>query len=98
MKTWAFHSQVFFLSHKLKLHQELLAAAAPAVIDRTIYEDARSFAREPSASSAISRGATGLVRALRPGADRPHRHDEADYVEDLVDLIALEGTLDQALL
>ena len=40
MKKWAFHSQVFFLSHKLKLHQELLAANRPAVIDRTIYEDA----------------------------------------------------------
>lgn len=45
MKTWAFHSQVFFLAHKLKLHQELLASNAPAVIDRTIYEDAEIFAR-----------------------------------------------------
>lgn len=45
MKAWAFHSQVFFLSHKLKLHQELLAANRPAVIDRTIYEDAEIFAR-----------------------------------------------------
>ena len=45
MKKWAFNSQVFFLSHKLKLHQELLAANKPAVIDRTIYEDAEIFAR-----------------------------------------------------
>jgi deoxyadenosine/deoxycytidine kinase len=45
MKAWAFHSQVFFLSHKLRLHQELLASSAPAVIDRTIYEDAEIFAR-----------------------------------------------------
>ena len=45
MKAWAFHSQVFFLSHKLKLHQELLASNRPAVIDRTIYEDAEIFAR-----------------------------------------------------
>ncbi len=45
MKAWAFHSQVFFLSHKLKLHQELLASNKPAVIDRTIYEDAEIFAR-----------------------------------------------------
>jgi deoxyadenosine/deoxycytidine kinase len=45
MKAWAFHSQMFFLSHKLKLHQELLAANRPAVIDRTIYEDAEIFAR-----------------------------------------------------
>jgi len=45
MKAWAFHSQVFFLSHKLKLHQELLASDRAAVIDRTIYEDAEIFAR-----------------------------------------------------
>ena len=40
MKTWAFHSQLFFLSHKLSLHQTLLSSKKPAVIDRTIYEDA----------------------------------------------------------
>lgn len=45
MKTWAFHSQIFFLSHKLALHQELLASKKPAVIDRTIYEDAEIFAK-----------------------------------------------------
>jgi deoxyadenosine/deoxycytidine kinase len=45
MKAWAFHSQLFFLSHKLNLHQELLASDKPAVIDRTIYEDAEIFAR-----------------------------------------------------
>jgi deoxyadenosine/deoxycytidine kinase len=45
MKAWAFHSQIFFLSHKLELHQKLLASNRPAVIDRTIYEDAEIFAR-----------------------------------------------------
>ena len=45
MKAWGYHSQVFFLAHKLKLHQELLASNRPAVIDRTIYEDAEIFAR-----------------------------------------------------
>lgn len=45
MSAWAFHSQIFFLSHKLKLHQELLASDKAAVIDRTIYEDAEIFAR-----------------------------------------------------
>ena len=30
MKTWAYHSQMFFLSHKLALHQELLASKKPA--------------------------------------------------------------------
>jgi deoxyadenosine/deoxycytidine kinase len=45
MKAWAFHSQVFFLAHKLELHQALERSTTPAVIDRTIYEDAEIFAR-----------------------------------------------------
>ncbi|OJY28558.1 MAG: deoxynucleoside kinase [Myxococcales bacterium 68-20] len=45
MQSWAFHSQLFFLSHKLELHQSLLSSKEPAVIDRTIYEDAEIFAR-----------------------------------------------------
>jgi deoxyadenosine/deoxycytidine kinase len=45
MKAWAFHSQLFFLAHKLELHQRLLGSSKPAVIDRTIYEDAEIFAR-----------------------------------------------------
>jgi deoxyadenosine/deoxycytidine kinase len=45
MRAWAFHSQLFFLSHKLELHQSLLASNRPAVIDRTIYEDAEIFAK-----------------------------------------------------
>ena len=74
MKTWAFHSQVFFLSHKLKLHQELLAANRPAVIDRTIYEDAEIFARSLKNQRYISardwavyeRLYEGIKKTLRP--------------------------------
>lgn len=74
MKKWAFHSQVFFLSHKLKLHQELLAANRPAVIDRTIYEDAEIFARSLKNQRYISardwavyeRLYEGIKKTLRP--------------------------------
>lgn len=45
MSAWAYHSQLFFLAHKLKLHQELLASPRPAIIDRTLYEDAEVFAK-----------------------------------------------------
>jgi deoxyadenosine/deoxycytidine kinase len=45
MPRWAFHSQVFFLAHKLKLHHEHERSLVPAVIDRTIYEDAEIFAK-----------------------------------------------------
>ena len=155
MKTWAFHSQAFFLAHKLKLHQQLAASAKPAVIDRTIYEDAEIFAKNLHATRLMSkrdwevyeRLYAGIRRALRPpdvlialtcslpaakkriakrgrGMEKeiPHAYlkrlhrlyedwfasyelspivridtTKMDYVEDLVDLIALTKTLDAAL-
>lgn len=155
MKAWAFHSQVFFLSHKLKLHQELIASKKPAVIDRTIYEDAEIFARNSRNQRYISardwavyeRLYEGIKKTLPPpdvlvavtcslGATKKRikkrgremendipdaylrrlhrlyedwfdRYDlgpivridttKLDYVEDLVDLIELQTTLDKAL-
>ena len=44
MSRWAFHSQVFFLTQKFKLHQALSRAEGIVVMDRTIYEDAEIFA------------------------------------------------------
>jgi deoxyadenosine/deoxycytidine kinase len=45
MKTWAFRSQVFFLSHKFRLHRKLEKEIGTVVQDRTIYEDAEIFAQ-----------------------------------------------------
>jgi len=45
MGQWAFHSQISFLSHKFRLHMELMAEPSTVVQDRTIYEDAEIFAR-----------------------------------------------------
>lgn len=155
MAAWGFHSQVFFLSHKLELHQALLAADRPAVIDRTIYEDAEIFARSLRNQRYIKkrdwdvyeRLYEGIKKTLRPpdvlvaltcslGATKKRiqrrgrameaaipdaylrrlhrlyeewfdRYDlgpivridttELDYVENLVDLIALQEKLDRAL-
>ena len=44
MKAWAFHSQVYFLTHKFRLHQALMKERGTVVQDRTIYEDAEIFA------------------------------------------------------
>lgn len=44
MPRWAFHSQVFFLGRKCKLHQQVDASAGTFVMDRTMYEDAEIFA------------------------------------------------------
>lgn len=45
MKSWSFHSQIFFLSRKFKLHQELSSIGGIVIQDRTIYEDAEIFAK-----------------------------------------------------
>ncbi len=44
MKRWSFHSQLYFLSNKFRLHQELDQAPGVVVLDRTIFEDAEIFA------------------------------------------------------
>lgn len=45
MPTWSFHSQMWFLAHKYRVHRELEATSGTLVQDRTIYEDAEIFAR-----------------------------------------------------
>lgn len=44
MKRWAFRSQLYFLSHKFRIHQELDRRPGIVVLDRTIFEDAEIFA------------------------------------------------------
>jgi deoxyadenosine/deoxycytidine kinase len=73
MSRWAFHSQAFFLAHKLKLHQELAASSRPAVIDRTIYEDAEIFAKNLHAQGFLSRRDWGVYRELYEGICRSLR-------------------------
>jgi deoxyadenosine/deoxycytidine kinase len=45
MRMWSFHSQVFFLSNRLRTHRQLLDHPASVVQDRSVYEDAEIFAR-----------------------------------------------------
>lgn len=44
MERWAFHSQLYFLSNKFRMHQQLEQRPGVVVLDRTIYEDAEIFA------------------------------------------------------
>ncbi|NNE60369.1 MAG: deoxynucleoside kinase [Woeseia sp.] len=44
MKRWAYHSQIYFLGHKFRIHQELDRMPGVVVLDRTIFEDAEIFA------------------------------------------------------
>jgi deoxyadenosine/deoxycytidine kinase len=49
MKRWSFHSQLYFLTHKFRLHMELLkelnGSNGTIVLDRSIYEDSEIFCR-----------------------------------------------------
>ena len=45
MRTWAFHSQVFFLTRRLRSHVELSQHPGSVVQDRSVYEDAEIFAQ-----------------------------------------------------
>lgn len=45
MRQWSFHSQVFFLSRRLRYQREIANHPGPVVQDRSIYEDAEIFAR-----------------------------------------------------
>lgn len=44
MKRWAFHSQMFFLTQKFRIHHELDHHPGAVIQDRSIYEDAEIFA------------------------------------------------------
>lgn len=44
MRTWAFQSQVFFLTRRLRTHRQLLDHPTSVIQDRSMYEDAEVFA------------------------------------------------------
>jgi len=44
MRQWSFHSQIFFLSRRLRHHRQILDRPGTVVQDRSVYEDAEIFA------------------------------------------------------
>ena len=45
MDQWSFHSQIFFLAHRLRAHFQLAQHPDSVVQDHSVYEDAEIFAR-----------------------------------------------------
>jgi deoxyadenosine/deoxycytidine kinase len=45
MKRWSFPLQIYFMTHRVKAHQQITEGTSSAIQDRTIYEDANIFAR-----------------------------------------------------
>jgi deoxyadenosine/deoxycytidine kinase len=54
MRTWGFHSQIFFLTRRLRMHRMLTEHPTSAIQDRTVYEDAEVFAYNLSLQGHIS--------------------------------------------
>ncbi len=64
MQRWAFHSQIFFLSHRLRRHHQVLSRPGSVIQDRCIYEDAEVFARNLYQQGAMSERDWRTYRAL----------------------------------
>lgn len=45
MRSWAFHSQIFFLTHRLRAQRQLIDHPTSVIQDRSVYEDAQVFAQ-----------------------------------------------------
>ena len=64
MQQYGFQSQIFFLTHKFRLHQDLEGQTGPVVLDRTIYEDAEIFATGLYEQQKLSERDYALYKAL----------------------------------
>ncbi len=54
MKRWAFHSQLYFLTDRLRTHKNLQDYNGSVVQDRSVYEDAEIFAKNLYLQGSIS--------------------------------------------
>ncbi len=54
MQTWGFHSQIYFLMRRLRIHRKLMDMDGSVVQDRSVYEDAEIFAHNLFLQDAIS--------------------------------------------
>ena len=64
MRRWAFQSQIYFLTHKFRLHRELERYPGTVIQDRTIWEDAEIFAKNLHRSRYINKRDYATYREL----------------------------------
>lgn len=67
MPAWGFHSQVFFLANRLKIHRAVLDCPQSSIQDRSIYEDAEIFAANLHARGGMNARDYATYRALYEG-------------------------------
>jgi deoxyadenosine/deoxycytidine kinase len=54
MQTWGFHSQIYFLMRRLRIHRQLMGHPGSVIQDRSVYEDAEIFAHNLQLQGAIN--------------------------------------------
>jgi len=54
MQAWGFHSQVYFLMRRLRIHRKLMNNSGSVIQDRSVYEDAEVFAHNLFLQDAIN--------------------------------------------
>lgn len=54
MQAWGFHSQVYFLMRRLRIHRQLMKKNGSVIQDRSVYEDAEIFAHNLYLQDAIN--------------------------------------------
>ena len=64
MRAWAFHSQIFFLTRRLRMHRQLIDHPTSAIQDRSVYEDAEVFAKNLYSQGQIDERDYGSYRDL----------------------------------
>jgi deoxyadenosine/deoxycytidine kinase len=64
MHSWSFHSQVFFLAHRLQIQHAIIKHPGSVIQDRSIYEDAEIFAQNLYRQGLLSQRDYDTYRAL----------------------------------
>ena len=64
MKRWAFQSQLFYLTRRLRIHRQLLDVQGSVIQDRSVYEDAEIFAKNFFLQGDISERDFGVYQDL----------------------------------
>jgi deoxyadenosine/deoxycytidine kinase len=54
MQVWGFHSQIYFLMRRLRIHRKLIDVDNSVIQDRSVYEDAEIFAHNLYLQDAIN--------------------------------------------
>lgn len=64
MQSWGFHSQIYFLMRRLRIHRKLMNRTGSVIQDRSVYEDAEIFAYNLYLQDAINERDYGTYREL----------------------------------